>query len=1136
MTTFSARLNRIFDVRPGEWQLILPLMLVTALSSIGFIWGISVSTAAFLQEVGIASLPLVMIAISIVSLGTISIYTLFVDRISKDTTMALILVVELVALAVGLVFYFQGMSTLAYSLLYFIFYTANSVFYTHLTSYLSNYFDTRASKRVIPIILAGNRIGVIIGGLLLPFLNRILAPMEIIACWMLVHLMAIVIIRRPGFRQPSNDVSQGTRKDGNGRMSLLRETSEGFRYTLHSSFLRWLAIATISVTMAMALLEYQSGKLLLSAFASVDEMANFLALLLVLANVITLPFLLFGLNRIIGRIGVANSSLIFPFTNILVCGGMVAIPGLFMASTAYLHRLTLRATLLLPVEGLLYNVVPMRIKGRVRAFGNGFLTPLGQLFGSLLLLLPWLAGYWFFPVALFALTVIYFICALYVRRRYSLALFRMLEDGDYSCLLDDDSLAFTRIDPATLRLLGKQLHEERDYKHTVFMAQLLSRIGGSESIPLIADSARHSNDPQIRAAMINVLVAADFRSPQLEQLYSELVNDSTAQVRLAAVRGMRLLFAPEDLRLQNQLLLMLHDQDIDVAMEALYGLAQSPDFSEMEQGAAFLEYLLHHSEDRRRIRGIQILGSICTWPGSTATQRLCSFLADPLSTIRLAAVQAVIQLPGLAEQMKNETESKKFAREQRQKLVTMLTPLLEDKNDEIRHNTLTILAYLGGETAFTSLVCGLTDPCDNNRKLSVDLLAGLGMRVEAGLVPLLQSANPKVYRGAAVALARLAPLKHSTYPLIDDTLKIIYHDLACMSVLCNSKGETDSSPSYLASAALNAALLEDILRSRDDIFFLLSAHHESEKLKTVHAALTSGDTSTRANGLEALESMTSPQIVELIAPLLDDRIDFNSVAALAERTWKTESSLTRSLASSLTYLAEQHTDHWVRDLASFVSVEMLAQVNPKEKNPLPEQLLPPAVMGRLRLWSESEDFDVQVAKLRRNIARRFINLVDKNTIIQEKIVLSAIEKVIFLKDVPFFQDMSIEQLGILANACEEVFYPGGERLFKEGDVGGTLYIIVNGRLAIDKEVPGKKMIRLNTIGPFSSLGEATLFDASPRTAGCVALQDSMLLSLGREPLMALAQRHHDLSLRLINVLGEQLRTAYGRIDGMSSDS
>jgi CRP/FNR family transcriptional regulator len=144
-------------------------------------------------------------------------------------------------------------------------------------------------------------------------------------------------------------------------------------------------------------------------------------------------------------------------------------------------------------------------------------------------------------------------------------------------------------------------------------------------------------------------------------------------------------------------------------------------------------------------------------------------------------------------------------------------------------------------------------------------------------------------------------------------------------------------------------------------------------------------------------------------------------------------------------------------------------------------------------------------------------------------MLSAIEKVIFLKEVPFFQGMTVEQLRILANVCEEEFFPAEARLFNEGDPGGVLYVVVSGRVGIEQEKHRGSFARLATVGAHSYLGEADFFDNSRRTNSAIAVQDTLTLRLRREPLIALARQNPDLSLELINVLSVRLREANDRI-------
>jgi CRP/FNR family transcriptional regulator, cyclic AMP receptor protein len=144
--------------------------------------------------------------------------------------------------------------------------------------------------------------------------------------------------------------------------------------------------------------------------------------------------------------------------------------------------------------------------------------------------------------------------------------------------------------------------------------------------------------------------------------------------------------------------------------------------------------------------------------------------------------------------------------------------------------------------------------------------------------------------------------------------------------------------------------------------------------------------------------------------------------------------------------------------------------------------------------------------------------------------LSVIERVIFLKQVPFFQGMTIDQLRVLASICEEEFIPKSISIFIEGEPGGVLYVVVNGRVSIERQAERKgSVVRLATMETHSSFGEMSLFDNSPRSASAVTIDDSLLLKLRVEPLVALMRQHPDMSLQLIKILSLRMREANDQI-------
>jgi CRP-like cAMP-binding protein len=153
---------------------------------------------------------------------------------------------------------------------------------------------------------------------------------------------------------------------------------------------------------------------------------------------------------------------------------------------------------------------------------------------------------------------------------------------------------------------------------------------------------------------------------------------------------------------------------------------------------------------------------------------------------------------------------------------------------------------------------------------------------------------------------------------------------------------------------------------------------------------------------------------------------------------------------------------------------------------------------------------------------------------KESAVLSTIEKIIFLKEVPFFEGMTVDQLKVLAQVCEEEFFAEDTRIYKQDDAGGVLYVVVSGRVGIEREGMRKgSFARVGTVEAHSYFGEMNLFDNSPRDSSALAIQDTLTLRLRREPLIALARQYPELSLELINVLSQRLRETTGRIANLT---
>lgn len=100
----------------------------------------------------------------------------------------------------------------------------------------------------------------------------------------------------------------------------------------------------------------------------------------------------------------------------------------------------------------------------------------------------------------------------------------------------------------------------------------------------------------------------------------------------------------------------------------------------------------------------------------------------------------------------------------------------------------------------------------------------------------------------------------------------------------------------------------------------------------------------------------------------------------------------------------------------------------------------------------------------------------------------------------------------------------GEAIFREGDRGDGMYVVVDGRVQL--RVRGKA---LEDIGPGAVLGEMALIDDAPRTASAIAKRDCRLVRIDAKRFRSLVQQTPDFALQIMAVMAKRLRRMNRRV-------
>ncbi|MEM6429449.1 MAG: cyclic nucleotide-binding domain-containing protein [Deinococcota bacterium] len=135
--------------------------------------------------------------------------------------------------------------------------------------------------------------------------------------------------------------------------------------------------------------------------------------------------------------------------------------------------------------------------------------------------------------------------------------------------------------------------------------------------------------------------------------------------------------------------------------------------------------------------------------------------------------------------------------------------------------------------------------------------------------------------------------------------------------------------------------------------------------------------------------------------------------------------------------------------------------------------------------------------------------------------LSILERVLFLQCAELFKHVPSDDLSPVAQIAEEVYFEAGELIIAEGELGDSLYLIVDGEVSIQIHSLGEVAKRVSR----ETLGELAIISREPRTADCVCLTDVTALRITYEDFWELLDIKQSLALGVIQVLSSRLDEA-----------
>lgn len=129
-----------------------------------------------------------------------------------------------------------------------------------------------------------------------------------------------------------------------------------------------------------------------------------------------------------------------------------------------------------------------------------------------------------------------------------------------------------------------------------------------------------------------------------------------------------------------------------------------------------------------------------------------------------------------------------------------------------------------------------------------------------------------------------------------------------------------------------------------------------------------------------------------------------------------------------------------------------------------------------------------------------------------------VEKVLFLKSVSLFEYSPEYILAEIADIVKEQEVHTGETIFKSGDIGDSMYIIMKGSVNIHKD--DKSLTNLHENDFF---GELSLLDTETRSASATAMSHCHLMKIDQADLYELMESRMEVTRAIIKILCKRLR-------------
>ncbi|WNR44022.1 HEAT repeat domain-containing protein [Paenibacillus roseipurpureus] len=194
---------------------------------------------------------------------------------------------------------------------------------------------------------------------------------------------------------------------------------------------------------------------------------------------------------------------------------------------------------------------------------------------------------------------------------------------------------------------------------------------------------------------------------------------------------------------------------------------------------------------------------------------------------------------------------------------------------------------------------------------------------------------------------------------------------------------------------------------------------------------------------------------------------------------------------------------------------LLDQLKQKDADGLTDQQGPLELLQEAATWADS---------WLKEIAIYALSALERGDMKEDRKFLTMLDKVIFLKQVSLFADLSVDELGLIAGIATEEVHEDLTYLLRRGEANSAMYLIIEGHVELSNETGVGETATIGVLGAKQAVGETTALTGSPSAITAQVIFDEVrVLTLQGESLSRLVRLYPEIGIGMLHASSARVR-------------